>query len=175
MHAMKKLLILGAVVFGMLTAVWLVDPFLIMAFILVPALYFGIPGVFVALVYLLFARATSRPTRPAIIILAGIATFGAVAAIIVPANGYVHDLAVREAQAFPSLIESSLENYRSSHGHYPKKLSDLSPQPNIPRLLRTDYGYQSDGNSYTFSFSKPGGLIDLWRYSRDSKRWWLGT
>ena len=95
--------------------------------------------------------------------------------LMLPINGFIQERAVTAAKAYPARIAPLLEVYRKSHGFYPMKLDELPSKPSVPRLLRSSYGYRSNGHHYTFCFPQPGGIIDVWDYDSETKSWHLST
>lgn len=128
-----------------------------------------------ALIVLLFAVASKRSLRPPVLLLSGIVAVAGLMALALPVNRFIQDSAVSAAKAYPDLIAPLLEEYRQQHGAYPSSLDQLPSHPRIPRLLRSSYGYRSDGQHYTFTFSQPGGMIDVWDYSSETHMWHLST
>ena len=150
------------------------DPFILMMLgILV--VWIGIPALLVAGILWLIAFHCGHSNRAALTILSIVAAFGCFVGLAIPPNRFVQQRAVEAAKEYPSRVAQLLEAYRSSHGAYPTNLAQLPSMPSLPRLLRSSYGYRSDGSSYSFSFSQPGGLIDTWEYSSETKTWYLST
>ncbi len=157
-----------------IVVVWFMDPFiLIMLGILVA--WIGIPTLLVAGILWLFAFHYARSNRPALTILSIVATFGCFVGLAIPSNRFVQQRAVGAAKDYPSRVAPMLEAYRSTHGAYPTNLAQLPTKPSLPHLLRSPFGYRSDGSGYSFSFPQPGGLIDTWEFSSETKTWYLHT
>lgn len=156
-----------------LTIVWLADPLLLVIFGLAPLLWIGVPIFVGSALFLLIAFLRGRSLRPALLIMVTVVGFACAFGLTMAANHYVQELAVESAKEYPARVESALEEYRKIHGIYPATLDRLPIKPAIPRLLRSSYGYQSDGSQYSFSFGKPGGLIDTWDYDSRTKTWHL--
>ena len=77
---------------------------------------------------------------------------------------------VSEAMKFPQQIESALAQYQMEHGHCPDSLQEL-PGIWVPRLLRGEDCYRSDGAHYTLSFLPPSAFLSGWEYDSRSGRW----
>lgn len=154
--------------------VWWMDPFILMMLGILAALV-GIPALLVAGILGLLAVHYGRSSRPALTILATVAVFGGFVGLAIPSNRFVQQRAVLAAKDYPSRVAPMLEAYRSTQGAYPKTLAQLPAKPSLPRLLRSPFGYRSDGSGYSFSFPQPGGLIDTWEYSSETKIWYLST
>jgi hypothetical protein len=142
--------------------------------------YFGLlwlaaPFAAVALVILVFAAASKRWLRPPILLLTGVFVIAGLMAVALPINGFIQERAVIAAKAYPERVAPLLEQYRQQHGTYPTTLDQLPSYPHVPRLLRSSYGYRSDGQHYTFTFPQPGGMIDVWDYSSETHTWHLST
>ena len=150
------------------------DPFILMMLGIMVA-FIGIPALLVAGILWLLAFHHGRSNRPALTILSIVAAIGCFVGLAIPSNRIVQQRAVVAARDYPSRVAPMLEAYRSTHGAYPTNLAQLPTKPSLPRLLRVSYGYRSDGSSYSFSFPQPGGLIDTWEYSSETKTWYLST
>ena len=151
-----------------------VDPFLVML------LAVGICGVSLLVaavvgVFYLAALRGERETSMQVGILKVVAGCAGFAVLAIPCNRWVQEWAVVDAKEFPERVAPMLEEHRAKHGRYPGSLSELSVKPAVPRLLRSEYGYRSDGRAYSFAFGQPGGLIDVWTYSSGTRRWHFST
>ena len=157
-----------------IAVVWCMDPFILMMLGILVA-WMGIPALLVAGILWLFAFHYGRSNRPALTILSIVAAFGCFVGLAIPSNRFVQQRAVVTAKDYPSRVALMLEAYRTTHGVYPASLAQLPAMPSLPRLLRSPFGYRSDGSSYSFSFPQPGGLIDTWEYYSETKTWNLST
>jgi hypothetical protein len=162
-----------AVVF--VAAVCFLDPFVLFILAFAPLCWIGLPAAIVGGILLLVSWRTGRSRRPAVFIISAVLGFAIFVGLAIPGNHFVYQRAEAAAKAYPARVEPLLEAYRQAHGAYPSSLDQLSDKPRVPRLLRTSYGYRSDGSSYTFCFHKPGGLIDTWNYDSTTKKWDLST
>ncbi len=151
-----------------------IDPFMLMMLGII-AIFIGIPALLVAGILWLIAFRYGYSNRPALTILSIVTIFGCFVGLAIPSNHFAQQIAVDAAKDYPSRVAPMLEAYRSTHGAYPTNLAQLPTKPSLPRLLRVSYGYRSDGSSYSFSFPQPGGLIDTWEYSSETKTWYLST
>ncbi len=150
-----------------------VDPFLLMVGSIL-SLYLAIPCLIVVVAVVVHECVTGRRTsRRALALAIGILGLIAILWLAIPSNAFYANRAEAIAKAYPDEIAHHLESYRATHGHYPTSLSELPEKPSIPRLMHFPYGYRSDGNTYYFSFPKPGGLIDSWHYSSEYHTWRL--
>ncbi|HEY5744237.1 MAG TPA: hypothetical protein VIS99_17065 [Terrimicrobiaceae bacterium] len=170
-----RYLILAAVVVAFAAVVWLMDPFLLFILGVAPLLWIGLPASLFAGILLLVAIRTGRSRRPALIILSVVAAFGCFVGLAIPTNHFIQQRAVAAAKEYPARVAPLLEAYRQDHGSYPTSLDQLPAKPVVPRLLRSSYGYRSDGSSYSFCFGQPGGLIDTWDYDSETQTWHLST
>ena len=150
--------------------IWFADPFwLLLASI--SLLWLAVPLVTVTLIILLYRTRAGLSERPALNALALYAAIGLLLGIARPVNHYAQDRAVIAAKDYPARVAPLLEAYRQLRGTYPANLDQLPSHPRVPRLLRTTYGYRTDGLHYRFTFSKPGGLIDVWDYDSNTHTW----
>lgn len=168
-------LIQAGVAVAFAAVVWFVDPFLLIILGVAPLLWIGLPSSFVAVILLLVAIRKGRSRRPALTILAAVAAFGCLVGLAIPTNHFIQQRAVAAAKEYPARVAPLLEAYRHAHGTYPTSLTQLPTKPSVPRLLRSSYGYRSDGRTYSFCFRQPGGLIDTWDYDSKTRTWHLST
>ena len=159
---------LAIALFGAL--VWLTDPFLLGAIGIISLLWIGLPATLLACVRLLFAFCKGYSRSPALTVLTAVAVYTLFMGLAFISNRYVHEQAVVAAKKYPVKVARLLETYRQTNGFYPSNLSEISSAPRLPWLLRR-YGYRSDGLTYSFSFSQPGGLIDSWDYDSQTQSW----
>jgi len=173
---MKKQFYLAAVIIAVFAAVvWFMDPLFLFILGVAPLLWIGLPATLLGVILLLVAVRTGRSRRPSLIILSIVCGFACFVGLAIPTNHYIQTQAVAAAKAYPERIAPLLEQYRRVHGAYPASLDQLPPRPRVPRLLRSNYGYHSDGQHYTFSFPQPGGMIDVWDYSSETHTWHLSS
>lgn len=163
------------VVYGVI--VTYADPMLLFIIVYGFGLWVVMPIATVIIIVLLIMatvrrRSSFRLTRYPLLLFV-VVGFLAVAAL--PINTRLQDWAVESAKAYPSRVAPLLKQYRQQHGKYPSTLDELPSHPRPPRLLRTKYGYQSDGPHYEFHFPQPGGMIDTWDYSSENQTWHLST
>jgi hypothetical protein len=151
------------------------DPLLLAILVYAATLWIATPCIGVALVIFLFAAVSRRWLRPPLLLLSMIFAIACLMWLTLPINLFIQRRAVAAAQAYPDRIAPLLEQYREQHGMYPNTLDQLSSRLRVPRLLRRSYGYHSDGQHYTFTFPEPGGMIDVWDYSSETRTWHLST
>jgi hypothetical protein len=171
----RRYWILAAVAIVFVAVVWLVDPFLLVILGVAPLVWIGLPASLIGVILLLVAIRTGRSRRPALTILSVVAAFGCLVGLAIPTNHFIQQRAVAAAKEYPAQVAPLLEAYRQLHGSYPTSLDYLPTKPSVPRLLRSSYGYQSDGSRYSFCFGQPGGLIDTWNYDSETQTWHLST
>jgi hypothetical protein len=138
-------------------------------------LWIGLPALIIAGVLLFIAARKGRSRRLALTIFAVVAAFACFFGLAIPTNYFIQERAVAAAKAYPARVGPLLDAYRQAHGSYPTSLNQLPNKPALPRLLRSDYAYRSDGDSYSFSFGQPGGLIDIWYYDSTTQTWYFST
>lgn len=103
----------------------------------------------------------------------GVLLLGIIAALVaLPINQFIQQKAETAARAYPARVAPFLEQYRSEHGTYPASLNQLPSYPRAPRLLRGDHHYSSDGQQYSFGFSRS---LESWHYSSETHTWHLST
>ncbi len=167
------MLVVVALAAAFAAVVWFVDPFLLTALGVWLLGWIGLPASLFAIVLLRIAIRGGGSLRPALTILSSVAVFCCLLGVAVPANKFVHECAVATAKEYPARVAALLEGYRQAHGAYPTSLDQLPARPPVPRLLRGEHGYHSDGRSYSFSFGQPGGFIDTWEYDSGTQIWQL--
>jgi hypothetical protein len=171
----RRLVIIGSIALSLGVIACVVDPFLLGIVVIGASVWIGGPLLAVGIIMLLIAARRQQSLAPAMRLLAGVVLavcFGGTAMLV---NHFVQKGAVLDAKAYPQKIAPLLETYRRAHGTYPATLDQLPSKPSVPRLLRSPYGYRSDGQSYSFSFPEPGGLIDTWQYDSETRQWHLST
>lgn len=171
----RRLTILAVVLAAFGAVVWFADPFLLIFLAVAPLLWIGLPALLIAGILWVSALRTGRSSRAATTIFSVVAAFACFVGLTIPANRFIQQRAVAAAKAYPAQVAPLLEAYRQSHGTYPTSLDQLPTKPSVPRLLRSSYGYRSDGSRYSFCFPQPGGLIDTWDYDSETRTWDLST
>jgi hypothetical protein len=171
----NRRLVIVAITLSLIAAACFVDPFLLGIIVIGASFWIGAPIFAVGLFMLLIAARRQQSLAPARKILLGIVTAVCIGGAAMLTNHFVQERAVVAAKAYPEQIAPLLEAYRQKHGVYPTSLDELPSKPRVPRLLRSSYGYRSDGHTYTFSFPQPGGLIDTWGYDSETRAWHLST
>ncbi|HUT54686.1 MAG TPA: hypothetical protein VM658_14945 [bacterium] len=79
---------------------------------------------------------------------------------------------VQHAKEFCESLVPSLDTYKKQHGNYPTDLDALiSKDTKLPWLLRPHKFYSSDGENFSFSFSDPESMFDLYGYSNEKREW----
>lgn len=173
---MNRWSVIAALIVGAFAAVvWFMDPLLLIVLGVGPLVWIGLPASLVAVVLFLSALRTGRSRRLAVAILSLVAAFGCFVGLAIPSNYFIQRCAVTAAKDYPARVAPFLEAYRQIHGTYPASLDQLPAKPSVPRLLRSSYGYRSDGRHYSFCFSPPGGMIDTWNYDSETRTWHLST
>ncbi len=171
----RRWIFLGVGLIGYGTIVTYADPMLLFIVVCVALCWIAAPCAGVALIILLVAILSRRGLRLPLLLLSAVILSAACLALTLPINTFIQQRAVAAAKAYPDCVAALLEQYRQRHGTYPANLSQLPSRPQIPRLLRGSYGYHSDGQTYTFTFPQPGGMIDVWDYSSETHAWHLST
>ena len=174
-NKMKSLILIVAVFVIFCLLAYYADPLVL--FIAAWGLSFWIclPCVLLGSLILLLACRRGTSLRPGLTFIAVILSVPALLFAAIPANAYIQNQAEAEAKAYPARVAPLLEQYRVKTGAYPATLDALPSKPAVPRLLRTNYGYRSHGSRYSFTFSRPGGLIDVWDFDSVTQQWHLST
>jgi len=80
-----------------------------------------------------------------------------------------HDL--REAKLFCEQLVEPLDQYRQQHGSYPTDIAAVLPANTpTPPILRNNY-YSSNGESFSFEFTDPGGMFNGYEYYSTERHW----
>lgn len=165
-------LIIPPVIVTSALVVWFVDPFSVAVIGGMLIFWFGVPCLLIAGFLLLYAKMTGSSRRGEWKFFWIVVGFCGFIGLTIPANYFVFERAAAAAKAYPARVVPLLEAYRKANGRYPNSLAELPDAPPVPRLIRDDsYGYRSDGESYGFSFGRPGGLIDVWIYNPQTGEW----
>lgn len=138
-------------------------------------LWIVIPLLAAAMVFWLYALRKGRSCQPAFMLFRLAAAAVLFFLLAMPLNQWVFDQEVKAAKACVEEMVPLLEDYRRQHGAWPTSLEQLPTLPPLPWLLRDPHCYRSEGDGYTFSFSQPGGLIDVWVYESKTQAWNLST
>jgi hypothetical protein len=133
------------------------------------ALWLGLPFVVIGAAVYALSRRRPRTRRVG----RGLAVFGTVciSGIVSLAPGHwlvEHDIAAAERDG--DAVAAQLDDYKRSHGSYPRDLSAIRREPNPPFLAR-DLGYYSDGSRFGFTIGDPRGLMDFIGYSSEDHLW----
>ncbi len=168
---MLYLSFMSVIASGLAFLAYAADPFVFRLCMIVGAFWICLPvcvGCVLALLIALVARKSGR--LPLSIMKYTISAFllGSAAAQL---NAFIFSRAEEEAKAYPEKILPLLESYHKQHGRYPSSLDVLDGKPAIPRLLRVPDAYKSDGKTFSFSFPKPGGLMDFWHFQSETREW----
>jgi hypothetical protein len=150
------------------------DPLLLKFLGLVPLLWIGLPVALFGVVRLLASIRTGGSRESGLALLCAVLKFGCFVALVIPANHFMQERAVAAAKAYPDSVVPLLEAYRDVHGAYPTSLDQVHAAPPLPRLLRSRWGYHSDGKAFTFSFPQPG-MFGGWQYHSERMVWHLST
>ena len=83
-----------------------------------------------------------------------------------------HD--IKKAKRFCEDLVPLLDAYQKANGEYPGGLNKIPPKDKKPpRIVRGDsFYYSREGDSFSFSFSDPGGMMNGWGYSGKHKEWY---
>jgi hypothetical protein len=172
---MKRAIIISVLIVIYALLAYSPDPFFLLVFTLGAGLWLGLPILIGCLIASLIAFFAHRSARIPIYIAATVVSIFAFSGLAIPANVYIHKQAEITAKEYPERIIPFLEAYREEHGHYPTSLDEVPNKPPLPRLLRTPHAYKSDGTTFSFFFPKPGGFLDAWHFSSDTREWQLAT
>ncbi len=171
MKVSGRRLICSGVGLTLALVIWLADPLLLTILVFAALFYAALPLTGVGVVFFLYARAIHASPSFALRFLVTILIGSALLGVSVPLNRLVQAQAEALAKDYPARVAPALEAYRQTSGAYPSSLDQLPSKPFVPRLLRRPFGYRSDGKHYSFSFPVPGGMIDVWDYSSQTKNW----
>lgn len=80
-----------------------------------------------------------------------------------------HDIAT--ARAFCESLVPKIEAYRAHHGKYPRDIRAVAGSGATPRLLEAPGYYGSNGESYSFFFEDPSGMMNSFSYDSATKTW----
>lgn len=119
---------------------------------------------------LLAASCTRDPGRARVHMTTGVITVSSLLSI--PLGWQVLRYEVDRAQRFCEALRPSLEQYRASTGVYPSRLTDVSNERSLPRLLREAHGfYEPVKGGYRFSFPDPSRIFADYEFRSSDSTW----
>jgi hypothetical protein len=116
-------------------------------------------------------KRTGGVPRTAKVLLAVFAGFSALLGTIVLSGFASEKYFVSQAMNFPGRIAPAMEQYRREHGRCPDSLQALAGIPPVPRLLRGEGSYRSEGEFYSLEFNRPSAFFEIMGYSSETGRW----
>jgi len=86
----------------------------------------------------------------------------------------VLDFDIQQTKSFCEHLVPLLNAYQKENGEYPASLNKILPKDKkLPMIVRSDnFYYNREGDSFSFSFSDPGGMMNGWAYSAKRKEWY---
>ena len=166
----KYLLILFSALFSIGMAIFFRGSVLHTVVVLMVCIYLGLPFLILAIVtYLLrnkfpIAKKILRSVALLLIVISSL-----VVSLIAGLALGNHDMTA--AKTYCESLIPSIEMYKKEHGTYPSDISTIANDNDIPRLLRKEDFYWSDGQGYGFNFSDPQAIMRGVGYSSDSQQW----
>ena len=136
---------------------------------MVIALDLGIPGVLIGgSVYAVGYRfRLARRIGRVIALVGAVCVSGLIS--LAPGQWVVrHDIAAAERYCDALILQ--VDDHKRDHGSYPRDLSLLRRDPDVPRLARSMH-YWSDGSTFGFDLGDPRGIMSFIGYSSTTRRW----
>lgn len=146
-----------------------VDPLAVLGLAVVALAGLGI-GALVGLPALVIAWRAKEPLGPIGRVFRGVGLLAGFVLLTVALNRGIMTLRVAQAKAYPARVAPQLEAFREKHGAYPEELSEIPELPFQPLMF--SWSYLSTGESYSFRFSVPGGMIDTWNFDSEEPGWY---
>lgn len=87
-------------------------------------------------------------------------------------GGVLLDYDISKAKRYCESLVPALDEYKDVNGNYPKSLTRVSDQKKVPRLLRRNSYYSSDGDSFEYFFMDPGGMMNGFGFSSNDRQWY---
>ena len=81
---------------------------------------------------------------------------------------------IKRAKRFCESLVPLLDAYQKENGEYPVGINNILPLNSKPLMLvrSRNFYYNREGDSFSFSFSDPGGVMNGWAYSGKHKEWY---
>jgi hypothetical protein len=89
----------------------------------------------------------------------------------VPVGAAVAERDIWTAKAYCEALVPLLEEYRTTHGSYPRHLGPVAGPAEQPQLLRDGAYYHSDGTGFSFSFRNPSGMMGGFAFDGRTRVW----
>ena len=93
--------------------------------------------------------------------------------ISLPLGGAVYRADVREAQELCESLVPLIDKYMEAHGSYPDSIDAFIDKGKpLPRLLtRSGKFYLGGEDGFSFNFIDPAGLMSMYCYSSEGRKW----
>jgi hypothetical protein len=134
------------------------------------AVYLGLP-ILIASALSLIPRQRSRilAMLSRVALWAGLVALSA--AVSMPIGAVVLRRDIAAAKRYCEDLVPDLDAYKRAHGRYPEGIDAVTAPTRAPRLLRPFPFYTSNGESFSFSFPNPGGMMNFFAYDSKRREW----
>ena len=132
--------------------------------------YVGLPLAAIGGVLFLLRRRVSTPSwlpRVSNVVVGSILGL----ALSWPVGMFLLETDIHSAKVYCGRLIGKIEEFRAKRGRYPQSLTEVQPLEKLPRLLRERSFYGSDGQSYSFSFVDPSGMMNGFEFNSKTRRW----
>ena len=92
--------------------------------------------------------------------------------LTIPAGKIVLARDIQKAEAYCESLVLTLDRLKEKQGAYPRSQEKAIKEPDdLPRILRSDHFYWSNGQIFTLTFADPAGELTFYEFNSARRRW----
>lgn len=91
--------------------------------------------------------------------------------LTIPAGKIVLARDIQKAEAYCESLVLTLDQLKEKQGAYPKSQEQIIKEPDLPRILRSDHFYWSNGQIFTLTFADPAGPLNFYEFNSARRKW----
>ena len=92
--------------------------------------------------------------------------------LTVPAGKIILARDIRKAEAYCESLILTLDQLKEAQGAYPRSQEKIIKEPDdLPRILRSDHFYWSNGQIFTLTFADPAGPLNFYEFNSARRKW----